>query len=178
MARINRSDILKTITRGSGKEFYLFEIVINRFFAEMQKQIDAGNVVAIKGVGTFYLDTKKKRADRPTYGINPNDDRFNPNSTYDKFIVFSNLKTLEKTFSPIAANGQYHFKTINNQSEAGANNEITDGLYAFAGYKTLKFKASLLRNTQTHVIRFKASRKQRLGGIDGTIRVIDARVIN
>jgi len=160
MAKINRSDIVKTITQGSGKDFYVFEIVINRFFEEVKRQLQAGNTVNIQGLGRFYVDVKKNGATRKTYYDYDTQSEQPLDGKYYKHLDYRNLKTfvLGKDYQ-----GAYNFPRTqpNNyfSQKLGLPAEI--GSKDFGGYARVKMMTSKKMSTETTVLRFKAPREVR-----------------
>lgn len=61
MARINKKALIDKVTGGDAKKRYVYETVIEAFIAAIQDEVKKGNVVAYRGLGTFYIDTKRKR---------------------------------------------------------------------------------------------------------------------
>lgn len=60
MANINKTELIKAIMEGSDmKNYYTAQVIINAFIEQIKLQVEAGNVVSIKGLGTFYFAQKK-----------------------------------------------------------------------------------------------------------------------
>lgn len=165
MARINKSDIMRTITRGNEKDIYVFKIVVDRFIEEMKRQLRNGNVVAVKGLGTFYIDDKKKWEERQTLGIKTGvhpdlpsgkqNWRFNPDIVHYKFIAHGNLKG----YTPHSVQaGRPRFATQRMRDISGSLYR-GNALYPFAVFKKLKYVASgiLTDGLARKVVRFKSS---------------------
>lgn len=71
MARVTKTDLIDKMVGVEYANRYMFEHVINAFLRNILMEIQAGNVVAIRGLGTFYIDTKKKRDGLETYETSP-----------------------------------------------------------------------------------------------------------
>lgn len=137
MANINKTELIKAIMEGSNmKNYYTAQVIINAFIEQIKLQVEAGNVVSIKGLGTFYF-TQKKTLPMPPPSRKFRGDFYwwlhrgeDPTAEF-KYLNLSNLKNWAKIKEKISTQGSH----VSRNGIRWTNASVEDGLYLTTYYR-------------------------------------------